>query len=113
MEYFRGVLILTTNRESITDPAFGSRIHFTIKYPDLDEDSRAAVWKNFIDKTTQDHGSVTEQGFARLAKRDLNRRQIKNLYPVLSFLRVIKRSPSQRRISNLSWTYFKIRWFVF
>ena len=54
------------------------RIHFTIKYPDLDEDSRAAVWRNFILKATQDHGSVSEQGIARLAKRDLNGRQIKN-----------------------------------
>ena len=36
------------------------------------------MWRNFIVKATQDHGPVSEQGIARLAKRDLNGRQIKN-----------------------------------
>ena len=36
------------------------------------------MWRNFIVRATQDHESVDEQGIARLAKRDLNGRQIKN-----------------------------------
>ncbi len=36
------------------------------------------MWRNFIVKATQDHRPVSEQGIARLAKRDLNGRQIKN-----------------------------------
>ena len=36
------------------------------------------VWRNFIDKAKQHHGSVNEQGIVRLARRPLNGRQIKN-----------------------------------
>ncbi|KAF7904687.1 hypothetical protein EAF00_002021 [Botryotinia globosa] len=31
------------------DPAFQSRIHFSIHYPDLTESGRVTVWTNFID----------------------------------------------------------------
>ncbi|OQD85188.1 hypothetical protein PENSOL_c104G11438 [Penicillium solitum] len=48
MRYFRGVSILTTNRKGDIDPAFMSRIHFTINYPDLDANKRLEVWRSFL-----------------------------------------------------------------
>ena len=56
------------------------RIHFTITYPDLTEESRAAVWTNFIGTAVEVTGpsSIDKEGIARLAKRKLNGRQIKN-----------------------------------
>ena len=56
------------------------RIHFTITYPDLTEESRTTVWKNFIDTAVEvtDHSSIDKEGIARLARRKLNGRQIKN-----------------------------------
>jgi len=81
LEYFTGVALLTTNREYVIDDAFQSRIHFTIKYPELDEEKRALVWKNLLDGISRKNSvcNISEEDIARLAKRELNGRQIKNL----------------------------------
>lgn len=41
-------MFLTTNRVSTFDPAFQSRIHISIDYPDLSPDSRRKIWENFL-----------------------------------------------------------------
>jgi len=80
LEYFRGVLILTTNRKSEIDSAFQSRIHFSLHYPDLSENSRITVWQNFLDNVakTSESTTVTKAEIQKLAKEPLNGRQIKN-----------------------------------
>lgn len=80
LEYFQGVLILTTNRKEEIDPAFQSRIHFTLHYPDLDEAKRTIIWKNFLDVIAQNTTllALTDDDVEVLAKRPLNGRQIKN-----------------------------------
>ncbi|CZR56708.1 related to TOB3 (member of AAA-ATPase family) [Phialocephala subalpina] len=50
MEYYRGILFLTTNRVGTFDDAFVSRIHVVIHYEDLGEDQRRQIWKQFFDK---------------------------------------------------------------
>src|SRR4051812_3395039 len=47
LEYFAGILFLTTNRVSTFDDAFQSRIHVALRYHDLDQDTRLAIWKAF------------------------------------------------------------------
>ena len=44
LEYYEGILFLTTNRVEHMDPAFASRIHVSLEYPALDAAARAAVW---------------------------------------------------------------------
>ena len=44
MDYYRGMLFLTTNRADVLDPAFKSRITLALKYPPLDADSRLKIW---------------------------------------------------------------------
>ncbi|OAA34848.1 ATPase, AAA-type, core [Metarhizium rileyi] len=44
LEYYKGVLLLTTIRLSSIDPAFQSRIHLTLDYPDLDPSIRRDLW---------------------------------------------------------------------
>ena len=44
MEYFSGVLILTTNRVGEFDEACVSRIHMKLYYPALDEKSTMDIW---------------------------------------------------------------------
>lgn len=84
LEYYQGVMLLTTNRIDSFDPAFESRIHLTIDYPKLDLASRLHVWKTFIG-LTESNGSgasttdITEQDLQRIAKEELNGRQIKNI----------------------------------
>ncbi|KAK1773790.1 hypothetical protein QBC45DRAFT_426741 [Copromyces sp. CBS 386.78] len=50
IEYYRGVLFLTTNRVGHFDDAFMSRIHVIIHYKPLDEEERRQIWQQFFDK---------------------------------------------------------------
>ena len=48
LEYFQGILFLTTNRVSVFDPAFASRIHVGLRYGMLDLKARKKVWGMFL-----------------------------------------------------------------
>ncbi|KAF5976572.1 TOB3 (member of AAA-ATPase family) [Fusarium coicis] len=78
LEYFEGVMFLTTNRVSAFDPAFESRIHLTIHYPNLDYTSRLHIWKTFVN-IRNDGSSLSEDELDELAGVELNGRQIKNV----------------------------------
>ncbi|KAI0197182.1 putative AAA family ATPase [Xylaria flabelliformis] len=77
LEYYRGILLLTTNRVSVFDPAFQSRIHFTLHYQGLDQVSRRKVWSILLERA---HAGPNLSGdhIDALAKEPLNGRQIKN-----------------------------------
>ncbi|KAK7702860.1 hypothetical protein SLS64_009471 [Diaporthe eres] len=83
LEYFQGILILTTNRIAHCDPAFASRIHISLNYPDLDAGARETVWRNFLGKAKGAQGDVvvdlSDPEIRDLAKVELNGRQIKNV----------------------------------
>lgn len=48
LEYYEGIMFLTTNRVQTFDAAFQSRIHISLNYQELDMKSRKTVWKNFL-----------------------------------------------------------------
>src|ERR1700712_1764915 len=48
LEYYEGVLFLTTNRVDNIDAAFESRIHLSLQYDELDKASRKHVWETFL-----------------------------------------------------------------
>lgn len=48
LEYFKGLLFLTTNRVEHFDEAFHSRIHIAIRYSDLDQKAKLQIWKTFL-----------------------------------------------------------------
>jgi SpoVK/Ycf46/Vps4 family AAA+-type ATPase len=50
LEYYDGILFLTTNRVGLFDDAFISRIHVQMYYPDFSDEEREKVWKTFIAK---------------------------------------------------------------
>ncbi|KAI7383006.1 hypothetical protein KC336_g18476, partial [Hortaea werneckii] len=50
MEYFRGLLFLTTNRVGQIDDAFMSRVHMAIGYERLSPDFRRNIWEGFFRK---------------------------------------------------------------
>ncbi|CAD0081680.1 unnamed protein product [Aureobasidium vineae] len=77
LEYYQGILFLTSNRVDTFDDAFKSRIHVPLKYTGLDGSSRKQIWKNFLDKADGD--AVDEDGLDKLALHDLNGRQIKGI----------------------------------
>jgi len=77
LEYYKGVLFLTTNRVSTFDQAFESRIHLKLHYPDLNIKARKAIWITLLQKS-QPPANFNVEEIAELAKYDINGRQIKN-----------------------------------
>ncbi|KIM25038.1 hypothetical protein M408DRAFT_331498 [Serendipita vermifera MAFF 305830] len=77
LEYFAGILFLTTNRVSTFDDAFQSRIHVALRYHDLDADTRAAIWKAFLTKVGAAE-TLSKQEWTALVSKKVNGRQIKN-----------------------------------
>lgn len=86
LEYYEGILFLTTNRVKNMDEAFHSRIHISLEYPSLDETARKAVWLGFLHRSTHSGGDgsghqheLTEADVRKLAKLEINGRVIKNV----------------------------------
>lgn len=103
LEYYQGMMFLTTNRIESMDTAFQSRIDLTLSYPELSSSSRAIVWKNLIGN---DNKIVTEADLDELASHVLNGRQIKNVVKLAKLLAVRRdehlRMDHLRRILELS-----------
>ena len=55
LDYFQGILFLTTNRVGKFDEAFKSRIHVQIYYDLLDDEARKQIWGNLFRKLKEDH----------------------------------------------------------
>ncbi|CAH0052382.1 unnamed protein product [Clonostachys solani] len=85
LEYYDGMMFLTTNRIKTMDPAFQSRIDLTVHYPDLSKSSRASVWRNFLQPG---ESTSTEIDFDELASHALNGRQIKNTVKLAKMLAI-------------------------
>ncbi|KAK4955945.1 hypothetical protein LTR10_006884 [Elasticomyces elasticus] len=83
LEYFQGILFLTTNRVEAFDEAFQSRIHLPLRYRELSTAAKKAVWKMFLEAVRKADSTLavddfTEEGLDHLSRRQLNGRQIKN-----------------------------------
>lgn len=78
LEYYEGIMILTTNRISSIDPAFESRIDISLAYRNLDQAARAQVWRGFIQSIADDSVQLEERDVEILAEAELNGRQIKS-----------------------------------
>lgn len=58
LEYFRGILFLTTNRVGSFDDAFISRIHVALHYKTLTEEHRKKIWEKNFNRLNKE-GNVT------------------------------------------------------
>ncbi|RYO41306.1 hypothetical protein AA0111_g1062 [Alternaria arborescens] len=54
LDYFQGILFLTTNRVGHFDEAFMSRIHLSLGYEPLSDNAREKIWDNLFKKLQQD-----------------------------------------------------------
>jgi hypothetical protein len=50
LEYYPGILFLTTNRVGAIDDAFRSRLHLTLYYPKLTGDQTRKIWRNNLSR---------------------------------------------------------------
>lgn len=88
LEYFDGIIILTSNRVGTLDPAFKPRIQLFLCYPKLVEADRLKIWANFIEHIESQTSSRTmvlgiksreiKSKLGELAKEELNGREIRN-----------------------------------
>jgi SpoVK/Ycf46/Vps4 family AAA+-type ATPase len=91
LEYYEGILFMTTNRVDNIDAAFQSRIHLSMNYPELDKDSRHHIWSNFLSRGVEHE--LTDANLEELASMDLNGRQIKNILKTSQLLACRKKTP--------------------
>ncbi|KAA8646528.1 hypothetical protein EYZ11_004832 [Aspergillus tanneri] len=83
VEYYEGILFLTTNRAENIDPAFESRIHVSLVYKELDKKSRQHIWSQFLGQSLS---HFTEEQLDSMADVELNGRQIKNTLKTANLL---------------------------
>ncbi len=93
LEYYSGILFLTTNKVGHFDEAFKSRIHVSLYYPQLDEDSTIQIWEMNLQRLLENkkHLEVNSKAIKRYARKHYaklekaqrgpwNGRQIKNAF---------------------------------
>ncbi|KAI1114887.1 P-loop containing nucleoside triphosphate hydrolase protein [Nemania sp. NC0429] len=83
LEYYEGILILTSNRVGTFDEAFKSRIQLALHYPALGRRERHQIWQNFLERLEKvnddsiDIGDLQDHLFD-LADEEMSGRQIRN-----------------------------------
>ncbi|GME66133.1 AAA family ATPAse [Neofusicoccum parvum] len=82
LEYYTGILILTSNRVGTFDEAFKSRIQLALHYKPLTQRQREQIWANFIKRLQSleepvDGVEILSQ-VRRLSEYPMNGRQIRN-----------------------------------
>ncbi|KAH6678085.1 P-loop containing nucleoside triphosphate hydrolase protein [Halenospora varia] len=83
LEYYDGILILTSNRVGTFDEAFKSRIQLALHYTNLSKFQRSKIWRNFILRLKNlgekniDFDDLHDHE-EQLAEHKMNGRQIRN-----------------------------------
>ncbi|CAG9986756.1 unnamed protein product [Clonostachys byssicola] len=84
LEYYDGILILTTNRVGSFDEAFKSRIQLALRYYALEAGQRKQIWRNFFHRLEELGEDVSidfddiRLHIEELADYPMNGRQIRN-----------------------------------
>jgi hypothetical protein len=78
LEYYKGILIMTTNRVTTIDEAVASRIHLALPYCQLSQSARQAVWDGLLKKARTDKGAALYDtaGVIVLSRHILNGREV-------------------------------------
>lgn len=80
LEYYQGILFLTTNRIDTFDEAFKSRLHMPLRYGELPRESRRKIWAIFLEPLRAEEKLVIDEaGYDQISVPPLNGRQIKNI----------------------------------
>jgi SpoVK/Ycf46/Vps4 family AAA+-type ATPase len=98
LEYYEGILILTSNRVATFDEAFKSRIQLALHYEALKKEQRRKIWENFINRlksfeTDSIDTDDLRKNLNKLEKFDINGRQIRNAVTTARQLAMFKKKP--------------------
>ncbi|KAF8544618.1 P-loop containing nucleoside triphosphate hydrolase protein [Trichophaea hybrida] len=87
LEYYNGILFLTTNRVGNFDEAFTSRLHVSIHYPPLEDTERLKIWQYHMNRLERIRPDIIFSGTAlnyldsdETKKLRFNGRQIRNIF---------------------------------
>jgi SpoVK/Ycf46/Vps4 family AAA+-type ATPase len=58
LEYYQGLMFLTTNRVGTFDEAVISRVHVILHFPDLTDDDRARIWDTSFRKLSSERPDI-------------------------------------------------------
>jgi AAA+ superfamily predicted ATPase len=79
LEYFQGILFLTSNRVGVFDPAIRSRIHLALQYEAPDNARRALLWRQKLNELpTELTAFDINDAVDKLAAPAMNGREISN-----------------------------------
>jgi AAA+ superfamily predicted ATPase len=106
LEYYEGIIVLTTNRITALDIAVQSRIHVAIQYHDLNTEQQVNIVKNFLDnvitnKNIEDRGRIDREIPKLLKRSRLNGRQIRNI--LMSAFLVARSNQSKLKLTNIEY----------
>ncbi|KAH9204344.1 P-loop containing nucleoside triphosphate hydrolase protein, partial [Leptodontidium sp. 2 PMI_412] len=82
LEYYEGILMLTTNRIKTFDVAVQSRVNLGIQFPDMDEEEQKRVFRVFLNQISEeDKDAASIENWLQSEYDDLkyNARQIRNI----------------------------------
>ncbi|ROW06782.1 hypothetical protein VMCG_04011 [Cytospora schulzeri] len=80
LEYFSGIVFLTTNRLGSFDAAMKSRIHLALGYFPPDSETRRKIWMQYLSRVPANEKAIddTDNAFDFLSGQELNGREISN-----------------------------------
>ena len=78
LEYYPGMMFLTTNRVEQIDDAIASRIHFKLKYEKLNSEQRVNIWRRFLEKADTPQGApiYSQDAFDSWVRKERNGREV-------------------------------------
>ncbi|KAK1968283.1 ATPase [Colletotrichum sublineola] len=96
LEYFRGIIFLTTNLHNTIDTAFRSRVSLHLLFKALSPDARGLIWRKFLGRLAGGSGAaaaaaaaatagpLSDEDIEELAQWQLNGREIKTAVKMVS-----------------------------
>ncbi|KAJ3559656.1 hypothetical protein NPX13_g9503 [Xylaria arbuscula] len=94
LEYFSGIVFLTTNRVSTFDKAMKSRIHLALGYAPPEIDVRRQIWLRYLGTVSGQQSAINVKEAANhLAATELNGREIANAFHTASTMARFEQQP--------------------
>ncbi|KAK0644346.1 hypothetical protein B0T16DRAFT_460410 [Cercophora newfieldiana] len=93
LEYYSGILFLTTNRPGTIDEAFKSRIHISLRYPSIDLASTEQMWVNIMRRLEKENETA----------------EIKVVFDKSKLLKFAQKHYKRREPSKTTWNGRQIR----
>lgn len=93
LEYYSGIMFLTTNIVGVIDEAFKSRIHVALEYPAIDEESTLQIWSKTLQRI----------------KRNNEKAEMKILFDETALMKFAKRHYRSHEPNGTTWNGRQIR----